>query len=374
MDGEEDELLQMCTIREHHNPGLYELLLNSLLAGHYAIFKSLLIRDRKKSPSTIEIDHIYPHPLNKTLLDVACCNGIPEFVELLLEHGANPNKINTAHNRGPIHFVTESGHADALAVLLADPNTNPNLEAARETALHYAVNKNNHKCAKVLLDNNASPNIANSKGATPLHIAAMKSRREMVNLILNHSRIAPDLDNFWDFRKKTARDWMTEKLPDIFLPPKTERNVDFNILRFYLDANDEEHFIENLKNVENNHEGIDNDDDDRLLVMAAGRNFIQAVRELIQRKNYQQSNYNNNNCGFIEAAQLAVRRGYSEVLNEFLQTDAKIVNELIFPACQELGVPLRGSYGQASRLKCLTMILEHTNINVRCEDGKKIII
>ncbi|XP_034952763.1 transient receptor potential cation channel protein painless [Chelonus insularis] len=355
----EEEHLQLTMIQEP-NINIYKLLLNSLQHNHYAIFKSLLKRELEKRPSSIEIDYIYPHPLNKTLLDISCLEGLPEFTELLLELGADPNKINFSYNRGPLHFATESGHVNVLKVLLEDPRSNPNLEVARETALHLAVRKNNPDCAKVLLDNNASPNIPNSKGMTPIHVAASESNREMVLAILNHSRLPPDLDNFYDFRKKTARDLIIQKFPDIHLPPKMPKRVDYNILRFYLDANDEKNFLNHLDMVEDDADI----DQERLITLAAEKNLITSVQALIKDIDPIKTPI------VDEAVEVAVRKGHVEILAELLNLGVKIKDNLILVAARELGVSLRANLNQNNRLKCLKMILELPNINVRCRDEK----
>ena len=115
----EEELLQLHPLNEP-NSIQYKLLLASLESRHYAAFKSFINKALKKHPSGVNIDHVFPHPYEKTFLDIASSNGLEEFVELLLDLGANPNKINEAHNRAPIHFAAENGHVDVLKVGILD--------------------------------------------------------------------------------------------------------------------------------------------------------------------------------------------------------------------------------------------------------------
>uniref|UniRef100_A0A0C9RIG0 Pain_0 protein n=1 Tax=Fopius arisanus TaxID=64838 RepID=A0A0C9RIG0_9HYME len=356
----EEEIFQMQTLR-NESPSLYKILLDSLQANHYAVFKSLLKKGLEKRPPSITIDYTYPYPINKTLLDIACSEGRPAFVQLLLDLGASPNKINNSHHRAPIHFATESSHHDVILALLEDPRTNPNLEASRETALHFAVKNNDIKCAKVLLENNSSPNVPNSRGITPLHSAANASNRDMVDLIMTQSRLSPDIDTFRDFRKRTAREIITDKFPELSLPPPGDKPVDFNTLRFYLDANDETHFLENLKTFEE-YGAPRLDGEDKLMVIAAERNLKTAVTELLRRREH----------GSIPRAALevVVRRAHHELLREFLKTGVKIENEVLMIACQELGVPCRFGVEQHSRIKCLKLLLEHPDVQVRIEDEK----
>ncbi|XP_015121073.1 transient receptor potential cation channel protein painless [Diachasma alloeum] len=364
MESEDEELLQLSILRTE-NPSLYKILLDSLLANHYAVFKSLLQRGLQKHPPSISIDHRYPYPTNKTLLDVASSEGRPDFVKLLLDFGASPNRINESHNRAPIHFAAESGHHDVILALLDDPRTNPNLEVGRETALHFAVKNKHLKCAKVLLENNSSPNVPNNRGITALHSAATASNREMVETILNHSRLSPDVDTFRDFRKRSARQILNDKFPDLSLPPPGgEKPVDFNTLRFYLDANDEHHFLEKLKSVAE--EGTQSgrlEGEDKLIVIAAERNLKTAVTELLRRIR---------EVGSVPRAALeaAVRRGHHDILGDLLRSGVKIDNEVLMIACQQLGVPCRFGVEQQSRIKCLRLLLEQPDVQVRIEDEK----
>uniref|UniRef100_A0A6V7KCJ1 Ion transport domain-containing protein n=1 Tax=Bracon brevicornis TaxID=1563983 RepID=A0A6V7KCJ1_9HYME len=359
--GAEEELFQM-NVLHGERAGLYKILLDSLQANHYAVFESLLKRGLKKNPPSVHIDYIYPYPINKSLLDIACSEGRPDFVRLLLDLGASPNKKNESHHRAPIHFATESGHHDVIVALLEDPRTNPNLEVNRETALHFAVKNNNINCAKVLLDNNASPNVPNHKGITPLHSAAASGNRPMVDVILYNSRLSPDIDSFSDFRKRTARDILTDKFPDLTLPPFQEKTIDFNVLRFYLDANDEENFLNNLKCLYEEDGSAKLDGEDKLIVIAAERNLKKAVSELLRRR--EQGNIPQ------AALEVATRRAHHDILDKFIKTGTKVDNEVLMIACQQLGIPCRYGIEQQSRIKCLKLLLDRPDVEVRFEDEK----
>lgn len=359
MDAEE-ELLQM-SVLEKNNPIIYKLLLENLLVNHYAVFKSFLIRELKKKPSIIDVNYVYPDPVKKTLLDIACSQGKTDFVRLLVDNGAETNKINEFHGRAPIHFASEYGYHDVIGILLDDSRTNPNLEVNRETALHFAVQKNYIMCVKVLLDNNSSPNIPNSKGVTPLHAAVTLGYRDIVDTIMNYSRLKPDIDSYRDFRKKTTRVLLINKYPDIILPPEEIQKIDFNVLRFYLDANDEDHFLENLNKIEEKQ--IDHID--RLIVMCAEKNFCKGIVGLLEKTKAE------NGDGLpYEALDAAVKRGNYQILQQFLKSGSKVDGDLVLTAARELGVPCCSGVEQGSRLKCLKIILNQPGVNVRCEDDK----
>ena len=111
----EYELLQLHPLNEQ-NPSVHKLLLASLESSHYAAFKSFMNKALKKHPHGVQVDHFFPHPYYKTFLDIASSEGLTDFVQFLLELGANPNRINESHNRAPLHFAVENGHVDVVQV------------------------------------------------------------------------------------------------------------------------------------------------------------------------------------------------------------------------------------------------------------------
>ncbi|XP_012280035.1 transient receptor potential cation channel protein painless [Orussus abietinus] len=355
----EEELFQMQLIREE-NPSLYKVLLENLRARRFAVFKSLATRALNKYPPSIDINYVFPGFEGKTFLDIACCEGYEEFVRLLLELGADPNRVNKAHNRAPLHFATEAGFPEVVGVLLKDPGINPNLEVARRTPLHIAVRRNDLRCAELLLDRNASPNIPNSKGASALHLAATSGHEEMVRLILCKSRLAPDLDSFKDARKQTTRHVLERQFPDLVLPPRLQGKVDSNLLRYFLDANDQANFTESLAKLEED-VAIDTDE---LLKIAAEHDLCDAVRELLKRED--------SSSNRIDAAVCAVKKGHYKVLKELLDFGVDLSSgRLVILACQELAMPCRsGPDHNFDRINCLKLILAQPDVSVRCEDDK----
>ena len=242
---------------------------------------------------------------------------------------------------------------------MEDPGINPNLEVGRQTALHIAVKNKDRNCTEMLLQGGASPNIPNSKGITALHQAAVTKQKEILRLILEKSRIPVDLDTYKDFKTKlTTREILQKDFPDLILPEIHERKVDANQLKYYLDANDEKNFLENLEKVEQNL-FINTE---QLIKEAAGHNLFKAVARLISREE---------NVEISKAAEIAVQRGHYEVLKELLNYDCNLGKKLIILASQELATPCRrGLDNRDVRLKCLKLILAQKNVDVRVEDGE----
>lgn len=241
---------------------------------------------------------------------------------------------------------------------MEDPAINPNLEVGRQTALHIAVKNKDKNCTEMLLQGGASPNIPNSKGITTLHQAAATNQQEIVRLILEKSKIPVDLDTYKDLRKQTTRQILQNKFPDLILPEIQESRVGKNQLRYYLDANDEKNFLENLEKVESN--VLINTEE--LIKEAAARNLFKAVAKLFSREEIVE---------ISKAGEIAVQRGHYEVLQELLNYDSHLGKKLIILACQELATPCRRSSDHRDvRLKCLKLILSQKNVDVRVEDGE----
>ncbi|OAD55186.1 Transient receptor potential cation channel protein painless [Eufriesea mexicana] len=336
----EGEALQMhllhgYTSNSKKTPKIYTLLLDYLRTKNIRHFKCLIDESLKKQPPVIDINYAYPNRSNETCLDIACKNGLPEFVKFLLEKGATLNRVNEAHNRGPIHFAVDYGHRDILSILLDELTINPNLEAGQQTALHIAVKKNDEESASLLLEKGASPNIPNNKGLTALHMAAMKGQRNMVNLILQKAKIL-DLDTYKDYNNQTTREVLQKKLPNIQLPPVEKRGVNVHDLKYYLNANDEMNFLKCLQIV---HSDVVNNVAEDLIEMAVQKNFEDAVIALLEKTRGIGSNLE-------KAANLAVQLGSPYILRK------------------------EGSGSMDDRLECLKLILQREDVDVRCIDSK----
>lgn len=370
MDLEEDSLqehlLNVYVSTPSDKQVLYRLLLNALRSKDFRSFKNIIEHNLKKQPPALDVNYVLQNHYEETYLDIASRNGLTDFASFLLSKGATVNRVNEVYNCAPIHFATENGHEQTLAVLLTHPTTNVNLEAGQQTALHIAVQQENLACARQLLAARASVNVPNSKGLTALHAAAMSEQREMVRLMLDVCEQCPDLDSYRDYNGQTTRQVIQENLPDLPLPPKCEgREVNAQDLKYYLTANDEVNFLRGLEVVEPR---TIHDVAEDLLETAARHNFLDAVVGILER-------LRGSVFGVRRAAQVAVREGHHGILRELLlNANPDVANDLILDACLELGTPgRRGVDGTSDRLECLRLILEQENVDVRCADGEYLV-
>lgn len=360
----QDHLLNVyddiCGLSSTNEDEFYKLLKCALRFNNFSYFEKAI--DYKKQHAVFNVNYVYPDGLEETLLDKASRNGQTNFVNLLLKEGAKLNRINKMHNRAPIHFATEGGHADTLAALLKEPTINPNLQAGYQTALHIAVRRNDPICTCLLLQKRASANIPNSKGLTALHLAVLRNKREIVELILNKSRQCLDIDTYKDYKNQTTREVIQEKLPDISLPPKCKsRKVNVYDLKYYLIANDEKSFLKSMELVKTE---ISNDAAEELLEIAVQHASYKTVLEFLQKLKKRRFSVR-------KAAEVAVLHSHSAILQKLLHVEPEIANDLVLSVCQQLGIPdERRKDNNAERLKCVRLVLEQKGVDVRRTDSK----
>lgn len=363
-DSLQEHLLNVYDFSSTSSQVFYKLLLDALRSRDFRSFRNTVEHNLKRQPPAINVNYVHPNHSEETCLDIASRNGLTEFVEFLLCKGANPNRVNEAHNRAPIHFATEGGHVDTLAALLTEPTINPNLEAGQQTALHIAVRKKDLACADLLLERGASASIPNNKGLTALHLAAMKTQRDMVELILNKCRQSPDLDSYRDYNHHTTREVLQQKLPRLLLPPRSEnRETNTHDLKYYLIANDPTNFLRSLEFVKP--EVLHSTAED-LLEMAVQRDFHEVVVGILEK-------LKGSLFSVKKAARIAVEQDNHAILQELLNVEPEVANDLILDVCLELGMPRkRGVDNRSDRLQCLRLILKQENVDVRCTDSEYI--
>ncbi|WP_424967169.1 ankyrin repeat domain-containing protein [Dinoroseobacter sp. S375] len=160
------------------------------------------------------IDPDAEEPFGMTALHIAAANGALDFVKALVEAGVPVTQPNAA-GATALHFAVLHGHPVTASYLTHEmargdapgPNTKMNyawdsktivkirtelekpvpnmtqLKLAEWTALHVAVEKNDTRCLKALLEAGADPNTQNRRNKTPLHMAIEKEHAECVDLL-----------------------------------------------------------------------------------------------------------------------------------------------------------------------------------------------
>lgn len=149
-----------------------------------------------------------------TALHIAAANGELTFVKTLVEAGVPVTQTNAAGGTA-LHFAVLHGHPVTAGYLAREmerggaPGANarmnyawdsakiakirtelkktvPNLtqlKLAEWTALHVAVEKDDTRCLKALLEAGADPNAQNRRKMTPLHMAIEKEHTDCIDLL-----------------------------------------------------------------------------------------------------------------------------------------------------------------------------------------------
>lgn len=161
-------------------------------ASPYDIQKAILDEINKKDTDIDYIKNLFEYSgvdINSNLkadysfLHWAVFKYKPELVKLLLDMGANPNKMNDMKVT-PFDFAIQYEYDD-LIMLLIKYGANPNsVDEYGDTALHICASNGKGKIIKILLDAGANPNVFDGSRRTPLHHAAIEGYAAISKLLL----------------------------------------------------------------------------------------------------------------------------------------------------------------------------------------------
>lgn len=114
-----------------------------------------------------------------------------DILHRFCENGAI--NARTHEKRGPLHLAAQARNTAALKAFLAQPGVNINMRDAHgDTALHLAADID---VAGMLLNRGIDANIKNVDGNTALHSALEECKTELVDLLLQHTKLDEDMPN-----------------------------------------------------------------------------------------------------------------------------------------------------------------------------------
>ncbi|KAJ8675597.1 hypothetical protein QAD02_011383 [Eretmocerus hayati] len=102
------------------------------------------------STNKIKVDFVDENGM--TPLQHACYKGSKDIVEMLIDHGADPNKCDHPHQYTPLHFAALSGNADLCQLLLSAGAKSSALNSVGRTPSQMAAFVGNHHCS-VMINN-----------------------------------------------------------------------------------------------------------------------------------------------------------------------------------------------------------------------------
>ena len=126
---------------------------------------------------------------DNTPLHAAAYHGDLEMVQVLLGYGVDVNALNDA-GCTPLDFASRDGHRNDSRVvqLLIEHGADPNTRASRSgfAPLHRASEHGRFEVVRLLIDHGANVEVQDKYGRTPLNVASGDQREEILELLLEH--------------------------------------------------------------------------------------------------------------------------------------------------------------------------------------------
>lgn len=149
---------------------------------HCAIKLDSIIMVRWLLARGADIDHKIDG--NTALHEAILCN-YREIVDILLDHGADPN-VEDSLSRTPLYLAVYNEDVEVVSILL-DRDANIEIsDNTGKTPLHRAAIAGSEKIAQLLLNAGANPSAVENDGGTPLHIAVDYKNARMVSILLDN--------------------------------------------------------------------------------------------------------------------------------------------------------------------------------------------
>eukprot|EP00210_Caulerpa_lentillifera_P009480 g9040.t1 len=138
----------------------------------------------------IDVQNYY----GKSALYVATDETLPDFVDILLARGANPNLQETELKWAALHKAAFHGNAAIVELLLKANAEVDLLTSDGDTPLHVAAWKGHAHIAKLLLDAGAGKNIGRKDNQTPLFVATAYHNNEVAMVLIEAGCIINCMD------------------------------------------------------------------------------------------------------------------------------------------------------------------------------------
>ncbi|GLG98374.1 Poly [ADP-ribose] polymerase tankyrase, partial [Gryllus bimaculatus] len=130
-------------------------------------------------------------------LHLAMLRGDAEIVQVLLEHGANPQHLNDTREASLCFFI-QSYCLDTSNIIhhMLEAGDDPNgLDEKGNAPLHHAARKGKLDEVNLILQYNANIEQKDAKGRTPLHLAIKYRHPDLITLFLDYGANPLELDN-----------------------------------------------------------------------------------------------------------------------------------------------------------------------------------
>lgn len=197
--------------------GLAAALLEAAARGDAARLAGLLHADATHIDATDEN--------GCTALQRAAADGHVEVVQLLLQHGCDPNKQDHLHGNTAAHEAAWKGYSRCVCALARGGASLAVRNGAGFGALHLACqNGHNQSCREILLAG-ASPHLQNNYGDTPLHTAARYGHAGVTRILISAQCRVSDQNKNGDTALHIAAAMGRRKLTRILLEAGCDKSI-----------------------------------------------------------------------------------------------------------------------------------------------------
>ncbi|KAJ7340128.1 hypothetical protein OS493_002854 [Desmophyllum pertusum] len=149
--------------------------------GDLAVMRSLLEEDVN------DLDRLSEGGLSA--LHYAARNDHGQVIQLLIDHGADPNVTGSLENKrlSPLHFASWFNAPVAVDTLIDNKGNVESSSAFGQKPLHYAVARASVELVKTLLTKGkADPNGQDNQHFSPLHLATQRGRLDIIKMLFTH--------------------------------------------------------------------------------------------------------------------------------------------------------------------------------------------
>ncbi|KAL8371965.1 hypothetical protein RB595_001668 [Gaeumannomyces hyphopodioides] len=136
------------------------------------------------APSRGEVRKYYFEPYDWSALEIAACENDIALVELLLEHGWDPNHRDL-YGRASLHLAALCGAVDVVKKLRNERNIHYR-DKNMNTPLHLAAHSGSVPALELLVDARGYVDKQNKDGQTPIGIACEQGHAVAVRWLLDH--------------------------------------------------------------------------------------------------------------------------------------------------------------------------------------------
>jgi ankyrin repeat protein len=262
--------------------------------------------------------------IQKLDLNGAACNQCDEIVRLLLQHGAHSNDVDGHERR---YYGSASEHMSSFTPL-----------SSGYTPLHWSAQSGNESMTKLLLENGAHIDGETAHGNSPLILAAESGHTEVVHLLLQrHANFEHQ-----NALKETAMHRACKMAFTGIVSLLLERKARFTIV----DANERERWDYQIEH------------DQLLYVVSSGRAMLRP-RPLYDNRSVREYEGSNKT-----AFEYALAGDHSDIVQLLLEADSSSVLKKVSP------IPLLLAANNNSP-RAVELLLKHgANVDSQDEDGR----